>query len=217
VTREKNTKRARARKATRNSVFLALRDAGGPARRDALWWVQAIAPDLVDLGSPVQRDAYDMICDGMRALLADEDAVSRVKRYGALRRRLCDAESPALQILDIADAVEIAVHLRRKQDDHHYAKIAPNAVKSLRAGLVERWGEGIPSEEDLEDWIDRHAEKRARGMLTTAGIVARIVFRGRLLGARLKGSAEDSERRTLSRVDRILSFHRRDRVTHTAC
>ena len=60
---------------------------------------------------------------------------------------------------------------------------------------------------DLEALLKRHvpapltsAQKR-NGMITTAGIVAKIIHEGRLLGAR------STEERTLNRVSKALTRH----------
>lgn len=68
--------------------------------------------------------------------------------------------------------------------------------------VVERVGPNVPSADDLEDWIGRHTSKKARGKFTTASIVAKIVHRGRLLGAHT-----DDEGKTLTRVSMILQRH----------
>jgi hypothetical protein len=60
------------------------------------------------------------------------------------------------------------------------------------------FGETVPSVDDLTDWIDRHADHSARGKFTTAGIVARILNRGKLLGER------GSPQKTLERVTKVL-------------
>jgi hypothetical protein len=52
----------------------------------------------------------------------------------------------------------------------------------LREDLVARFGEErVPSIEALTDWLGRHSERRARGKLTTAGIVTAIILYGKLI------------------------------------
>lgn len=185
-------------------VELAIKSAV-EALRVAAQWVLSKSDDAV------AREAYAMAMTGLRALSTKHpDAIAEVRAWSAGQRGAKDVNSDALAIVDIARAVEITASLRKHREDSAYAECRDDpfysqaerdAVRLLRARLVRRHGEQVPSEDDLTDWIDRHAETGARGRLTTARIVANILARGRLLG-----SASD-ERQALERVTKVLARH----------
>ncbi len=145
----------------------------------------------------------------IQALAGVRPALDEVKRIEAFRLGAEGPDSDALAILDLARLVGIFVYQRKHRDDPAWtirgkgllATLGREAPTHLRECLVAKHGEGVSSVEELTDWLDRHADKGARGKLTTAGIVARIVHRGRLLGAR------GAEVKTLQRVDKILKRH----------
>jgi hypothetical protein len=165
--------------------------------------------DTTDRGN---RAAYEMAMTGIIALVTkDPGRMATVRAWDAHRRRV-DPERGAVDILEIRDAVAVAVHFHKHRDDppypppyrggKPYEKLAQDGPKNLRERLAARFGESVPNVDDLTDWIGRHANKSVRGKLTTAGIVARIVHRGQLLGAR-----GTDEQKTLERVTKVLTRH----------
>lgn len=186
----------------RDRLFLALVQAGGPARQNTLWWAQAITQPLANFASPLDRAAYEMVSLGARALVTkaapDTELVSE---WDAWMSRASGPHSDVLAIKKIANAVGIAARFRKHREDPQCATVARDAAKNLREYLVAAFGETIPAESELQDWIDRHAKRGARGRLTTAGIVTRIIRGGRLLGV---NSAIDGEQTTLDHVDKTL-------------
>lgn len=145
--------------------------------------------------------AYEMAMTGIRALVTADVATRRGVREWHERRSGTNEPGP-LAVLDAARLVDLAAHFYPSREDRLKTK-GPEAVAWLRTRLVERFGPAaaVPSAGELEDWISRHAAKRARGKLTTAGIVARIVHAGRLPGA---SSSPDE---TLQRVTKVLKRH----------
>jgi hypothetical protein len=114
------------------------------------------------------------------------------------------SESPAAVIVQIEWHVRVARERRRGDGTFGDPK---DAVPQLRAGLVSRFpkSKSIPSEADLADWLDRYWPTRKRGKVTYAGIVAKIVHQGRLLGV------VKSEQQTLQRVTKALDPKRHPR------
>jgi hypothetical protein len=150
-----------------------------------------------------ERLAVEMAKTAIDALVGvNPEARRRVREWDAHRRACDDLDSNALKLLHMAQDVETAALLYRVTEPRFVHK-GRAAVERLRDQLVKRLGATVPDVDELEDWIGRCAPKAGRGKLTTAGIVTRIVHRGRLLGAR----GED-EQKTLKRVDNVLSRHR---------
>lgn len=146
--------------------------------------------------------AVEMAGVAIEALVAKSpDARQPVGEWHAQRHGCSDPNSDALVILDVASAVERTAYLY-PVDPPSMPEVGARVVADLRTFLVGQLGPGVPAADDLENWIRRHSHKGARGKLTTAGIVAKIVHRGRLLGAR----GED-EQKTLRRVTMVMTRH----------
>jgi hypothetical protein len=61
------------------------------------------------------------------------------------------------------------------------------------------FGQRTPAQEKVREWFAKIGAPKAKGGLTIAGIVARIIHDGRLLGAYTHDLSN-----TLRRVDRVL-------------
>jgi hypothetical protein len=135
---------------------------------------------FVDRSVPGSWEAFTMAYNAIRALVLKEPGgLEGARRWSAWVSGFKSVDSDARKIVWIEWAVRIALDIRH--GDGTFGDRA-SAASDLRAGLVSRFGEQVPSANDLEGWLDRHAPKRARGKVTTAGIVAHIVHEGRLLG-----------------------------------
>jgi hypothetical protein len=158
---------------------------------------------LCNVADPIERAAYEQAMNGIIALVTKHRAaLTNARDWSARRRGYDDPDSQALAVVEIAGHVAVAAWLRKRVGEATWGTAPNTAGADLHACLVARHGTRVPSAEDLTEWIDRHGEHAARGVLTTGGIVARIVHRAKLLGAR--GSDES---KTLQRVDKILSRH----------
>ena len=177
--------------------------------------VLAALATLVVSGDSVDCAAFEMAETAVLALSARSPELRASVWAWHAHRHDCDPNRDALALLELARAVELTVYTCRVRPqylttDEKGAVVSRPltvsgraAVKQFRGFLLRRFGERIPSVDDLCEWIGRHAPTRGRGKLVTAGIVARIVHRGRLLGAR----GED-EAKTLRRVTMVLKRHK---------
>jgi hypothetical protein len=176
---------------------------------------------LLAVDDPKDWAAFEMARTAILALLTrSAEQRSAVADWDAHRHGCTGAGSDVRAFIEIATAVERAAHFYATR--YYYACQGKNGavakraltetgravVKRLHVFFVRQFGPTIPGVEDLEDWIARHAKEGARGKLTTAGIVAKIVHRGRLLGAR----GED-EAKTLRRVTMALSRRKGTRAS----
>lgn len=155
---------------------------------------------LIDFDDPIDSVAYDMLATALFALaMRHEAARGKVNAWHTFRSGGSESNPDAMAIRDIAAAVEKTAGLYSLRlewlDDKGRA-----VVEHLRESLVRRFSESVPSVDDLEEWISKYAHRGARGQLTNEGIVAKIVHRGRLLGAHT-----EDESTTLRRVDRVLA------------
>lgn len=91
-----------------------------------------------------------------------------VRSWDAHRRGCPKPDSDALAMLHIASAVDLTAYLYSIRGPW-FENSGRAAVDHFRLFLVTRFGETIPSLDDLEDWIGRHAQKGARGKLVTTG------------------------------------------------
>jgi hypothetical protein len=170
---------------------------------------------LVDFDDSVDCAAFEMAETAILTLLTRSPELRGAVWAWHGHRYDCDTDRDVLALLELTRAVELTIYVCRVRPvylttDKGGAVVrraltvtGRGAVKRLRAFLVRRFGERVPSVDDLSDWIGRHAPTKGRGKLVTARIVARIVHRGRLLGAR----GED-ENRTLRRVTMALKRHK---------
>lgn len=185
------------------------------------------APWLLRLSAdPTRRAAYAMAMTALNALADPESstaAIDDVREWSALKHGAVDAQSQATAILDVAEVVEVTAAIWKGREDERFAADRDDPyflaserdpIALLRARLVARLGEGVPNTKTLTELIERHAAKGARNDLTTAGIVARILQGGHLLGAR--GEGETAFRRTLDRVMKILARRTRQGQPSTA-
>ncbi len=162
----------------------------------------AIAPILGALATIVDdyrdREAYEVAETVILALVLksprEQEQVHawHASRYGR------DPTQNATAILDLAREVEKAVHLYARPNP--CLASGPVAAQELREYLLKRFGEDVLGLVELQDLISRHSAKGATNYVTTAGIVARIMHHGGLLGA--SGKTFDD---TLKRVNRVLA------------
>jgi hypothetical protein len=178
------------------ATLAALRDR---ARGHGVEWMDAWA-------------AYQLAHIAIKALAGVRDALAQVRRIDAFLVGADGPDSDALAIIDLARIVGANAFLRKHRNDPplwpgqegQYAQVGRDAPGNVRQYLVKKFGESkrTPSVDDLTDWLERHADKRAPGKLTTAGIVGRIVHRGRLLAAH-----HGDEAKTIQRVGKVLRRH----------
>jgi hypothetical protein len=113
-----------------------------------------------------------------------------------------DASLPWLcrdfSIVDLAGGIEKAAYLYRRTDQCLESK-GPAVMQQLRDYLRLRFGEGIPSLDELQEWVQSTVQSARKNRFTTSGIVVRIVHQARLFGAR------GAFTKTLRRVDRVLA------------
>ncbi len=165
--------------------------------------------------------AFQVAMLGIRALAGDPAARANCRKIAAVLAGPRAGNSVALAIVWIADRVETAVAFRRPPDDKMtwqlshkhprgklvprdlaaYREAAPNAPAQLRAALVARFDNSVPDVADLAEWLDSHGPKHKRGVLTTAGVVGRIVHR---IGQPLEVGQKHTEAHTIDRVRRVL-------------
>jgi hypothetical protein len=160
----------------------------------------------VDLALPGSQDAFTLAHNAIRWLvMRDAEGLQVARRCGAWLSGFSDPDSDAAVIVAIEHHVRVALGIRHGGGDWGDPAAVP---AQLRDALAQRFpqSETLPTAVDLGDWLDRHVPATRRGKLTTAGIVARIVHRGRLLGAR-----GDSVQKTLERVTKALSQKRHPR------
>lgn len=144
--------------------------------------------------------AFEMAQSGILALVRRGPRERDAARVWHAQRHGFDPELDAVAIVDLCEAVERAAYLYNYKSAGELFKTGDAAIDLLRAGLVERFGTTVPGTADLVQWFSRLGIPKSQGGLTTAGIAARIIHEGRLLGDR-----RDTLDNTLSRVDRVLS------------
>ena len=159
---------------------------------------------FVDASVPGSREAFTMAHNAIRWLILREPGgLEDARRWLAWKMGFNSPDSDAVTIVQIEWHVRMALGMRRGEGRWGDPEKAP---EWLHRALLHRFeAKSIPSVESLASWLDRHAERHARGKITTAGIVAKIVHEGRLLGARL------SEQRTRERVTKALDRKRHPR------
>jgi hypothetical protein len=169
---------------------------------------------VANLDDAADCAAFEMARTAVLALLTGDPSL----REGACRwnaQRLgCDGDRDVVDMLELARGVEMTAAILRRPPkyrtrnkagvvvDRPMTKTGRALVESFRSSLVRHFGSTVPSVEDLSDWLARHSPKKGKGKLVTAGIVARIVHRGRILNAHT-----DDEGRTLRRVTMALKRH----------
>lgn len=162
-------------------IILALFDR---ADRTGISWRQAL-------------QARRLALVALGALCGQADAIEEIDRIDAFLTGVSGPDSPVLRIREMADRVSLAAW--HKANPKAAPEASEKAAENLRRILVSEYGDAVPSVEDLDDWLGRWSRRGARGKLTTAGIVARIIHRGRLVGAR-----GENESKTLRRVTEAL-------------
>ena len=188
---------AAAERQFRRALMRALKaNPDGPTSRLVVGAFATIAADRVDWLS------YEMVNLALRASMT-----RRPKDVAALRawhkhRRGC-VEAVPLTVLDIAPLVDRAAHLYRRREG--LLVTGRGAVEDLKRDLEACFpAHRVPSVEELEGWIARHSPKGARGKLTTARIVVRIIKAAGLPGASASNDALfDSARQALKRHARF--------------
>lgn len=152
--------------------------------------------------------ALRLACGSIRVLLAPgkyDEAL--VLKLDAIAHGF-SVDATAIAIVELAEMVERSVGFRGCKIgvpfDHPTTTVAEQTPSNFRNWLAKRYGqERVPTVEEIAGMLDRHTDKRARGKLTTAGIVARILGHGNLLGANVGGA-----KAMLHRVDKALKRHR---------
>ena len=173
---QKNTRSPRVRKDAQTS--------DAHARFEAIW---ALLWKECDLASRDQCTALEMAKSGVLALVyKDEGALANAREWKAGRTK-----DDTLAIVDLTLEVGRAVQTRSKRDrstrypvelepfvtraadadaaDERYAHAAEDAATDLRARLVARFSEAIPSVEKLERLLDRRTNARGRPRLDAVG------------------------------------------------
>lgn len=145
----------------------------------------------------VDARSFEMAKDGLMGLVRKSPRERAAANAWHAQRHGCDAGQDVVAILELSKAVELAAHLYSAPGGLFATGDA--AVEALRQDLVERFGSTVPVASDLGEWISRLGKPKRHGGLTLAGVVARIVHGGRLLGAR-----GDKFGNTLSRIELAL-------------
>jgi hypothetical protein len=151
----------------------------------------------VDDSLPGSNEAFLIAYNAVHWLVSrDPDGLAKARLWWARMLGFDGSDSPAAVIVQLESHVRIA--RERRHGDGTFGD-PKHAVPDLRAGLVSRFPESksLPSETDLADWLDRYWPTRKRGKVTYAGIVARIVHQGRLLGA---GKSEEQTRQRVTKA-----------------
>lgn len=169
---------------------------------------------VADFDDPSDCAAFEMARTAVAALLTGDEELREAARKWHAQRLGCDGDRDVTDMLLLARAVEITAAILREPLTYRardeagavvelpMTKTGRAAVQEFRASLVRHFGSTVPSVDDLTDWLARHSPKKGKGKLVTAGIVARIVHRGRILNAHT-----DDEGRTLRRVTMALKRH----------
>jgi hypothetical protein len=165
-------------------------------------------------GDATAKAALRVAVGAVRVLLDPRKwDVEIVRQLGAIAQGFDAADSNAAAIVELAEMVERSTAFRRMNDPSRHgfpfenptAMVGEHAPKMLHEWLAGRYGaDRVPTLDEIAGMLDRHTERRAKGKLTTAGIVARIIDHGRLLGANVGG-----EKAMLDRVDKVLKRHPR--------
>jgi hypothetical protein len=159
----------------------------------------------VDDSLPGSHEAFLVAYNAVNWLVSrDPEALGKARLLWARMNGFDSADSDAAVIVQIEWHVRVA--RERRHGDGTFGD-PKDAVPEFRAGLVARFPQSktIPSEEELADWLDRYSPTGKRGKLTYAGIVAKIVHQGRLLGA------QGTHQKTLQRVTKALDQKRHPR------
>jgi hypothetical protein len=144
--------------------------------------------------------AFEMARAGIHALIRKHPDDRKVAQTWHAVSVGCDPNQDAIAIVDLAEEVERTAVLFTASNPP-FSPTGTAAIATFRLQyLVERFGNGVPSEQMLMAWFSKHKDPHSSGGVTTAGIVARIVHHARLFGAR----GTDTER-TRKRVDRVLA------------
>ena len=165
---------------------------------------------FVDDRTPGSYEAFTLAHNAIIALVQkDPEALKGARRWFAWPRGFDGPDSDALAIVRIEHMVKVAIEIRNA--GHMKWGNPQNAARNLHAVLVASFqdqskNKTLPSVEDLDDWLARHAPRHVRGKLTTAGIVAEIVHVGRLFGR----SSEDRQQ-TREKVAKALDRRRHPR------
>jgi hypothetical protein len=141
--------------------------------------LEAYAQGRASPGIPLAdlQAASSLVYLAARAMAGWDDALAEVRRIAFFRLGVRGPDSDVLVVRWIAGAVEAALWKRK-----NHPTLAKTAVPELRESLVSRFGEKrTPSIEDLAAWLARHSKRRARGRLTTEGIVTEIIRHGKLI------------------------------------
>jgi len=110
----------------------------------------------------------------------------------------CKSDEQAIEIVDLAREVARTARLYRLNDTQLVTGDA--ALEAFRSDyLMPRFGARSPVQEKVREWFARIGSPKRKGGLTIAGVVARIIHDGRLLGAHTHDLSN-----TLRRVDRVL-------------
>jgi|ERR1019366_2298373 hypothetical protein len=160
---------------------------------------------FVDDAVPGSNEAFTMATNAIRWLILKEPGgLESARRWMAWVSGFKAPDSDAAMICRIEFAVRCAVQVRHGTGTFGEPK---DAAKNFYEGLVAAFpgSSTLPGADEIQGWLDQHSARSRKGKVTTAGIVAKIVHRGKLLGARL------SEQRTLERVTKALSHKRHPR------
>jgi hypothetical protein len=162
-----------------------------------------------DVGDPRQRAAYEMAMTGVFALvLSDPKSEQAVAVFDAHRRGAQDPNSDVLTILDLQNQVAIAAYLWNREERVHgppaqswpRCAVRIDAALGLHDWLAQQYGvTRIPTEEQIVEWLNKHAKRGVRGKLSTERIVTRIIVHGNLFGARTEKQVYDQVKKAIQR------------------
>ncbi len=144
-------------------------------------------------------EAFEMARTAVLALVHRKPQAKEAASIWYVRRDGLDPDQDPVGVVELARLVARTATMYRAGEGIGLATVGAAAVDAFRDDLVSRFGDTVPPSSRLEEWFSKIGQAKRRGGLTVAGIVARIIHEGRLMGAHTGNLSK-----TLRRVDRIL-------------
>lgn len=133
-------------KRSRNILFRILLDSGAPAKKDALWWAQAIVGRLVDFGNPIDRAAYFAIDHAVRYLLTRDPALASEIRERSPTRIEEETGAPyARARMLFTDGILLHAAAASAGAVHADGRPVSTDLRPLAEGVAEEVGEMYPT------------------------------------------------------------------------
>jgi hypothetical protein len=165
----------------------------------------AIASSAVlgSLGALVQdqadAEAAQMARTGILALIYKGPKERAAAHAWHAHQEGCKPDEHAIDIVDLAREVARTARLYRLT--HEQLVTGDAALEAFYSDyLAPRFGPRSPTVKELRESFEKLGLSKSKGGITIAGVVARIIHEGRLMGAHT-----DDPSKTLRRVDRVLA------------